>query len=438
MISTNFQERRRLEGLDGKALAQHQLARLNRLLKAILPQNHFYAEKLAQISPTQLQAAGGPLRSFDALAKLPFTFKEELISSRHSGELAANLTFPESRYTRFHQTSGTHGRPLVVLDTPEDWAWWMDCWQFVLDAAGIEPGDRVFMAFSFGPFVGFWSAFDAACARGCLVIPGGGMGTLARLELLRTSKATAIFCTPSYALHLAEVAADNQTDVGELQVLRLVLAGEPGGSVPAIRARIEQAWKAQVLDHSGATEVGPWGYGDAQGRGLFVNENDFIAEFLSVETGTAAAEGELAELVLTNLGRVGSPIIRYRTGDLVRPSWQHTGENRFVFLEGGVLSRADDMMIVRGVNIFPSSVEQILRSFPEVVEYRLIARKAGEMDHLVVEIEDRLNDPLRVATELELRLGLKVEVQSVLFGSLPRVEGKGKRFVDERCNPTEN
>jgi phenylacetate-CoA ligase len=438
MISTDFQERRRLEGLDGKALARHQLGRLNRLFKSILPQNRFYAEKLTQISASRLQAADGPLRSLDELARLPFTFKDELISSRQPGELAANLTFPLGHYTRFHQTSGTRGRPLVVLDTPEDWSWWMDCWQFVLDAGGIEPGDRVFMAFSFGPFVGFWSAFDAACARGCLVVPGGGMGTLSRLELLRTSKATVIFCTPSYALHLAEVAAEHQTDVGELQVRRLVLAGEPGGSVPAIRARVEQAWNAQVLDHSGATEVGPWGYGDPKGQGLFVNENDFIAEFLSVETGTAAAEGELSELVLTNLGRAGSPIIRYRTGDLVRPSWQHAGANRFVFLEGGVLSRADDMMIVRGVNIFPSSVEQILRSFPEVVEYRLIARKVGEMDHLVVEIEDRLNDPDRVASELRVRLGLKIEVQIVPLGSLPRVEGKGKRFVDERCNPTEN
>jgi phenylacetate-CoA ligase len=205
--------------------------------------------------------------------------------------------------------------------------------------------------------------------------------------------------------------------------------------VPAIRSRIESHWQARLLDHAGASEVGSWGYGDAAGNGLFVNENDFIAEFLSVETGTPAAEGELSELVLTNLARAGSPVIRYRTGDLVRPSWQHGGENRFVFLPGGVLSRADDMMVIRGVNIFPSSVEQILRSFPEVIEYRMTARKQSEMDHLIVEIEDRLSQPDRVATELQLRLGLKVEVRQVPLGSLPRVEGKGKRFVDERCNP---
>ena len=434
MTSHTREDRRAVESLDEEALKRHQLARLNGLLKAILPENRFYAEKLRGISSEQLQDANGPLRSFDEFLDFPFTFKDELAASSRPGSMAANLTYPIEHYTRYHQTSGTHGRPLVVLDTPEDWNWWIDCWQFVLDAAEIGPSDRVLMAFSFGPFIGFWSAFDAAVTRGCLVVPGGGINTLARLELLRTTKITVIFCTPSYALHLAEVAAEHQIDVGELDVRQLVLAGEPGGSVPATRERIESAWKACVLDHSGASEVGPWGYGDLRGHGLFVNEHDFLAEFRSVKTGEPAAEGELAELVLTNLGRAGCPIIRYRTGDLVRPSWQHAGDNRFVFLEGGVLSRSDDMMVIRGVNIFPSSLEQILRSFPEVVEYRMTARTVAEMDQLVVEIEDRLNDPARVADELRLRLGLKVEVRTVTPGSLPRVEGKGKRFIDERCN----
>jgi phenylacetate-CoA ligase len=438
MTTHTLEERRKLESLDEVALEQHQLARLNRLLRTILPENRFYAEKLSRITTAQLQDPDGPLGSFDEFAEIPFTFKDELVSSSRPGSLAKNLTYPIERYTRYHHTSGTHGRPLVVLDTPEDWNWWIDCWQFVLDAAEVGPSDRVLMAFSFGPFIGFWSAFESTVARGCLVVPGGGLNTLARLELMRTAKVTVVFCTPSYALHMAEVAAENQIDVGELDVRQLVLAGEPGGSIPATRARIEKAWKACVLDHSGASEVGPWGYGDLRGQGLYVNEHDFVAEFLSVETGNPASEGELSELVLTNLGRVGSPIIRYRTGDLVRPSWQHPGNNRFVFLPGGVLSRTDDMMVIRGVNVFPSSVEQILRSFPEVVEYRMTARTVAEMDHLLVEIEDRLNDPARVADELRLRLGLKVEVRTVTPGVLPRVEGKGKRFIDERCDKNTN
>ena len=162
MITTTFAERRQLEQLDQEALERHQLARLNQLLKTILPHNHFYAEKFAGISAAMLADPAGPLTSLDQFAELPFTFKDELVSSRHPGDLAANLTFPIERYTRFHQTSGTRGRPLAVLDTADDWAWWINCWQFVLDAAEVAPGDRVLMAFSFGPFVGFWSAFDAA------------------------------------------------------------------------------------------------------------------------------------------------------------------------------------------------------------------------------------------------------------------------------------
>ena len=132
------------------------------------------------------------------------------------------------------------------------------------------------------------------------------------------------------------------------------------------------------------------------------------------------------------------PILRYRTGRiLVRPTWASDGPNRFVLLEGGVLGRSDDMMIVRGVNIFPSSIEQILHSFPEVVEYRLTVRKQGEMDALVVEVEDRLQDPSRLAEELRLRLGLKVDVRLAPAMSLPRFEGKGQRFVDQRTSSSQ-
>ena len=424
MTETMSEERRRLETLDPVALEQHQLSRLNSLLDQILPANRFYSETLEGLER--------PLVSLEQLARLPYTYKEGLLGSRAPGDLAANLTYPLDRYVRLHQTSGTRGRPLVVLDTAEDWKWWLHCWQSIYDAAGVTSQDSVFMAFSFGPFIGFWSAHDAATARGCLVTPGGGMSTLSRLELMRVCKATVVCCTPSYALHLAEAAAQKQMDVADLGVRVLILAGEPGGSILSIRRRIEQAWQARAFDHSGATEVGPWGYADRDGRGLHVLESEFIPEFISVETGGPAGEGELSELALTNLGRIGCPVIRYRTGDLVRPTWQHDLPNRFVLLDGGVLGRTDDMMIIRGVNIFPSAIEQILRSFPEVLEYRMTAFKVEAMDQLRVEVEDRLGQPQRVADELRLRLGLKIDVQIVPLGNLPRYEGKGQRFVDNR------
>ncbi len=424
MPSDLEQQRCYFEQLDAEGLERYQLGRLNRLLETILPHNRFYAAKLRDLAL--------PITSLDALEQIPFTTKEELCDPSQTDALAANRTWAIERYSRFHRTSGTHGRPLVVLDTTDDWQWWIDTWQYVLDAAQVGAGDRAMLAFSFGPFIGFWSAYDALSARGAMVVPGGGMGTEARLELLRESQTTVLCCTPSYALRMAEVAAASQMDLTKSLVRCLIVAGEPGGSISAVRDRIETAWGASVIDHAGATEVGPWGYSDADRRGVHVIESEFIAEFFGVDTGQAAGEGERSELVLTTLGRSGSPVIRYRTGDLVRPTHSAKGPNRFVLLEGGIIGRADDMLVIRGVNVFPSSVEQIVRGFPEVVEFRVTAFTQGQMDQLQLEIEEQSPCASRVARELEVRLGLRVDVQSVPAGSLPRFEGKAKRFLDQR------
>ena len=417
-------DRQSMQRLDRDSLEQHQLQRLNDLLGAVLPTNHFYAHKFSGVAPQ--------LASLDQLGNLPYTSKTEIVGEDEDG-WAANRTFERTRYTRFHQTSGTRGRPLIVLDTAEDWHWWIEGWQYVLDAAKITSGDVCMLAFSFGPFIGFWSAFDAVLQRGCLGISGGGLSTHARLERMETLEATCLFCTPSYALRMAEVASEVGIDLRQLSIRTIVVAGEPGGSIVSVRNQIETAWDARVLDHSGATEIGPWGYGTLEGGGLYVNEAEFLAEFINYETGVPAAEGELSELVLTTLGRAGNPVIRYRTGDLVRPRWSaQDGNIRFVFLEGGVLGRVDDMLIIRGVNILPSSVEQVIRSFPEVAEYRITAQREGALDRLKVEVEDHQQSPDRIAAELQLRLGLKIEVAAVPIGTLPRFEGKAERFFDRR------
>jgi len=424
MAETSIEMRCRLRQLERAELEQHQLTRLNQLLAAILPENQFYADKLS--------ASSVPLESLAQLSELPFTTKDELVGEEAAAGLARNRTFPLDDYVRFHRTSGTHGRPLVVVDTAADWQWFLDTWQYVLDVAEVTAADRALLAFSFGPFIGFWSAHEATAARGTLVVPGGGLSTLARLELIESQQITVLFCTPTYALHMAEVAAENQIDLTASSVRCLIVAGEPGGSIPAVRERIETAWQARLIDHAGATEVGPWGYADPEGKGVHVTESEFLAEFVSITSGEAAEEGELSELVLTSLGRTGNPVIRYRTGDLVRPAYGGKGLDRFVFLSGGVLGRADDMIVIRGVNVFPSSIDQIVRSFPEVAEYRFTVSREKEMDKLVVEIEDSLSDPDRVAEEFQLRLGMRVIVECVPEGSLPRFEAKGRRFIDQR------
>lgn len=427
MSSSTPQQRQQWQSLDRSAnrstLEQLQLEKFNRLLSAILPANGFYANKLSD-QPAHLD-------DLAQLAEFPLTSKEEL-QQEPPCQWPRNLTHPVDDYVRFHQTSGTRGRPMTVLDTVDDWEWWIDCWQYVLDAAEVTAQDRAFLAFSFGPFIGFWSAFDAIASRGALAIPGGGVSSMVRLEMIRRSEANVLFCTPTYALHLAEVAREHQFDLQHLSIEKIIVAGEPGGSIPALRERIETAWRATVFDHAGASEIGAWGFPDASRIGLHVAESEFVAEFLSVATGEPAADGELSHLVLTTLGRAGCPVIRYRTGDLVCPRWKNNASSQFVLLEGGVLGRADDMMIIRGVNIFPSSIEQILHSFPEVVEYRITAHRAGELDQLTVEVEDRLAQPARIADELRLQLGLAIEVRIMPPMSLPRFEAKGNRFVDNR------
>ena len=412
------------------ALDRLKLERLHALLRSILPANALYAAKLARVKR--------PLpESLEELADWPCTFKDELVAAAAATGRPANLTFPLDRYSRFHQTSGTHGRPLPIFDTAADWQWWMECWRLVLERGNVGRGDRVLVASSFGPYIGFWSGFEGALASGAMAIPTGGMPSLARLELARSVGATVLIATPSYALHLAEVAADRSLDPAALPIRLVIVAGEPGGSMPAVRQRIASAWGAQVLDHAGASEVGPWGVGDLDGSGVDVIEPWFHPEFLSLETGQPAEEGEIAELVLTTLARVGAPVIRYRTGDLVRPRWPSPGELSrgacpWVRLEGGVLGRTDDMLVVRGVNIFPRSIEEIVRSFPEVVEYRLSVFTRESLDEIALEIEDRLAAPQRVAQELQMRLGLRVDVNTVPIGSLPRFEGKGRRIEDHR------
>lgn len=376
-----------------------------------------------------------PLASLDGLADLPLLSKSELVS-KSPGDPGRIFTQPRRAYTRFHQTSGTSGHPMPVLDTPADWAWWLQCWRHVLQAADIRDDDVAMMAFSFGPFIGFWTATDALVDAGALVIPGGGMTSQARLQMIVDHGCTVVCCTPTYALHMISVAKEHAIDLRNTTVTRLIVAGEPGGSSPAIRARIEEGWAATVIDHSGASEIGAWGFGSRDGTGLHVIETEFIAETLCFDSehpaGRPAAEGEAAELILTGLGRFGGPAIRYRTGDIVRAFKQHDHDCRFLYLQGGVLGRSDDMMVIRGVNVFPSSVESIVRQIDSVAEFRMIVTKRGEMDTLAVEAELSETACHQLADLIQKRLAMRVGVTPVPEGSLPRFEAKAKRLVDLR------
>lgn len=429
--------RPKLCSLPRTELEEYQLQKLTRLIEQIRPHNGFYAQLWKEF-PSKV--------SWEWFKQLPTFDKRDLVTHSQSDSkttteswlLSANHTFAVDKYQRVHRTSGTSGRPMVVLDTQEDWQWWLDTWQYVLDAAQVNSTDRVFLAFSFGPFIGFWSAFEACQQRGSLMIPGGGLNTLARLELIRDSRATIVGCTPSYALHLAEVAEQHGWNLEDWNVRAIIVAGEPGGSVPATKQRIEQLWGATLIDHAGATEIGPWGFGASDGTGLHIIESEFIAEFLPrPEYGDG-----VSELILTNLGRIGCPVIRYRTGDLVKPQFANetiTTTNRacrFVKLVGGILGRADDMVIIRGVNIFPTSIEAVLRSFAEVDEFRIVLFRQGNLDQLKIEVEGEHADLQAISVAVQLAVGLRIDVLRVATATLPRFEGKGKRIVDQRASET--
>src|SRR6185436_3527885 len=195
-------------------------------------------------------------------------------------------------YTRFSQTSGTSGKPMRWLDTPDSWQWMCDNWRRVFQAADVTRGDRVFFAFSFGPFLGFWTAFEAAVNMGCLAIPGGGMRSHARIRTMMEDGVTALCCTPTYAMRLAEAAAEENVDMAALKLKSIIVAGEPGGSIHGTRTHIEKLWGARVVDHHGMTEVGPVSYGcPARPDTLHVLEAGYIAEVIDPESGGAVGPG---------------------------------------------------------------------------------------------------------------------------------------------------
>jgi phenylacetate-CoA ligase len=304
--------------------------------------------------------------------------------------------------------------------------------------AGLTACDRVFMAFSFGPFIGFWAAVEGARKIGAMMIPGGGRDSLQRLELIRDSGATVLCCTPTYALRLAEVARESGFDMKSLAVRATIHAGEPGANIPATKRCIQEAWNAKCFDHAGATEVGAHSFEcEAQPGGTHLIESEFIAEVLDPQTGQPAPPGEGGELVITNLGRGGFPVVRYRTGDVVRMSTAPCACGRtFARFEGGILGRADDMVTVRGVNVYPGAVENIVRQFREVDEFRVTVHTVRHMDELDVEIELAEGaDPViasSLGSAIDSLLTIRPNVCLVPRGTLPRFELKARRFHVQR------
>lgn len=414
-------------------LAVRQLDALHRLLSEVGESNPFYQAKL-----------GGLDLPIESLAQfrsaVPFTTKQEWVADQEANApYGTNLTYPRERYVRCHQTSGTSGKPMRWLDTKESWDGVVDDWIEVMRAAGLQQVDRYFFAFSFGPFLGFWGAFEAAIKLGCFSLSGGGMTTETRLQAMIQNEISVLACTPTYAIRMGEVAKTLGIDVGSLPLRCILVAGEPGGSLPGVRSRLKALWPtAEVFDHHGMTETGPVSFQCPDQPGvLHINDPSYLAEVLDTADGQPVAPGERGELILTTLRRLGSPLIRYRTGDLVElmaPGSCGCGRNHTA-LKGGIIGRVDDMVVIRGVNVFPSAIDEIVRNAGGVAEYQVAITEERSLAELAVTIEasEDAGAPEEVAgklaRELQKSLALRIPVHLAPVGSLPRFEMKAKRWV---------
>ena len=426
-----------IEKSDRANLRDLQSRKLVTLFRKVYKHSQFYHRKWKSADVID----SGQVQSMEDYFQLPLTTKSELVQDQEeSPPFGTNLCIPVSDCVRMHQTSGTTGKPLRILDTSESWDWWLKCWAFVYKGAGVSADDRIYMAFSFGPFIGFWSAYEATEKIGALAIPGGGLQTKARLQAIIDNEATVLVCTPTYALRLAEVAAEHKIDLANSSIKKVICAGEPGANIPSTKKRIEDCWGAKCFDHTGMTEVGAIGFEcESQPAGIHLIESEFLIEVIDPTTEKPLSEGEKGELVITNLGRYSMPVFRYRTGDLVKLNSTPCDCGRtFVRADGGILGRADDMFVVRGINVFPSAIENIVRNCPHVEEFRIEIFKEREMNEINIKLE--LNPSVQlpdvisriaqsIVDDLQTRLLLTAKTTIVPCGSLPRFDMKAKRCV---------
>ena len=418
-----------------------QVRKLRNLLEWTDAQVPYHSKRLSDAGVTP-----DSIRSLDDLRRLPFMTREEWMEGQlEQPPYGPILAAPEEAAIRYHLTSGTTGKtPIRVLDSMKDWEWITEMWCYGFWGFGVRPRDVVFFAFSYGTFVGFWGAHYACEKLGCLVLPGGNMTTEARVKQIFDMNATVVCSTPTYALRMAQEARSMGIDLVNGPVERLILSGEPAGSIPATKKLIEEQWGAKAGDTAGMTELGTimMFECDHQPGGAHIIEDHYIEEVIDPATGEPVGYGEPGERVVTSFGRGFIPVIRYRTRDLVLKVPGHTCScgRTFDIYDGGIRGRVDDMKLVRGTNVYPRAVEAIVREYEAIDEFQIHLYTAdGIRDEIevLVEIPGDGADPETMLADLgkalaEAHEGLRFGVRRVEDGSLPRFELKAKRVLDER------
>jgi phenylacetate-CoA ligase len=433
-----------LETLPVEKLQKLQLQKFQRIFSWAYNKSPFYRRIYtnAGIKPSDI-------RTYEDIKKVPKVDKSMLREAQRNEPFPYGdiLTVPINQVTTFRQTSGTTGTPIYQADTVSDWAWFVECWCYILFAQGYRDFDKVFMPFGYNVFIAFWAGHYAAEKIGCEVVPGGVLDTEARILKMQELKCTAFMATPTYVLTMANTARNRLgiDPAKDLFIKKITCAGEPGASVSATKQRMEDLWGARVYDHAGATEIGAWGYEctDRPG-GLHANEAYFLVEIEDIETGEMiTTPGKPGKMIITALDRLAKPCIRFDSKDVIKwADYRCDCGRTYRVIEGGVLGRSDDITKVKGVLLAPIAIEEVVRSIPELGdEYQVSVTKNEDLDEISLKIEiipgkEELRDSVleKLKNQLRLKTNLNYGIEICDYGSLPRYEIKSKRFKDFRTH----
>jgi phenylacetate-CoA ligase len=430
-----------LETLPQEKLKELQLKKFQKIFKWSYDNSPFYHDLYhdAGIEP-------GDIKTLDDIRKVPKVEKATLrdIQKKEPFPYGTILAVPLEEVTEYRQTSGTTGQPVYHPETWQDWEWSAESWAYALYAYGFRDYDRVFMPFGYSINIAFWAGHYAAEKLGCEVVPGGVLNTEARILKIRELKATGLMATPTYVLGMADTARKLGIEPArDLNIRKIVVAGEPGGSIPATRKRMEEAWGAKVYDQVGATEIGHWGYECVAQCGLHINEALHLVEIEDIDTGEAITEpGKRGSMVISTFDRLAHPCIRFDSKDLIEwgPLEKCECGRTFRLVPGGVKGRADDITKVKGVLLAPAAIEEVVRAIPQLGdEYEVEVTKRGDIDNIALRVEllpeyEAEIDTVREKLSLELRdkTSLRYDLEFSKYGTLPRYETKAKRFKDLR------
>ncbi len=431
-----------LETLPREKLKELQLIKFQRIFKWAYDNSPFYHNlyRDAGIEP-------GDIRTLDDIRKVPKVVKADLraIQGKEPYPYGSILAVPLEQVTEYRQTSGTTGQPVYHPETWQDWEWSAESWAYILYAHTFRYYDRLFLPFGYSMFIAFWAGHYAAEKIGCEVVPGGVLDTEARILKIRELRATALAATPTYVLGMADTARNKLgiDPAKDLNIRKISVAGEPGGSIPATRKRMEEAWGAKVYDSTGATEIGHWGYECEAQCGLHVNDAFHLVEIEDIETGEAITEpGRRGSMVVTTFDRLAHPCIRFDSKDVIEwnPMEKCECGRTFRLLKGGIIGRADDIKKVKGVLLAPGAIEEVVRAIPQLGdEYEIEVTKKGDVDNITLKVEllpeheagiDAVRENL--IRELRVKTGLRYDLEFRKYGTLPRYDTKAKRFKDLR------